>query len=471
MSFLWPLAWILGVLALPITALYLIRTRLERKPVSTFLFWQHLTPQVYNNSLWRKLRRWISLALQLLFLLLLILAISQPLASWQSAKPASVILLLDASASMSATDVPPSRWNEAVKTAKRRIAQLRFFDEAMLIEAGDSPRVLCGWSRNKRALERALLTARPSLNAGDIRPAIALAHNLGDQRKSPEILLISDGVWDRPPAPEAMKGVQTHWIGREPLNAGLTLFGARRSLATPGEYQLVARVVAAGSATASIAAELEVRRNGVLMDVQPLTLEPGKPWQKTWEGSASDEVRFEARIVLAGTTRDDLSADNRAEARLAALRPVAVELVAPPNPFLDAALDSLPMVSVHRTWPVGNLGKTEHAGLVVFHRCVPPPGFQTTAAMLLIDPDGGGPWGKLNGPLDSALVSETLRDEPIMRFVSLDSVHLQKARDFTPAPGATLFATSFGKPLVFGQWDAGDAAANRPGLAGGGVWA
>ena len=105
MNFLWPLAWGLGALALPIVALYLIRTRLQRKPVSTLLFWEHLTPQVYNHSLWRKLRRWVSLVLQLLFLLLLGLAIAQPLASWQTAKPAAVILILDTSVTMTALPI------------------------------------------------------------------------------------------------------------------------------------------------------------------------------------------------------------------------------------------------------------------------------------------------------------------------------------------------------------------------------
>ena len=73
MTFLWPLAWGLSALAIPVIGFYLIRTRLQRKQVSTFLFWNPLTAQVYNHSLWRKLRHWISLMLQLLFLFLLIL--------------------------------------------------------------------------------------------------------------------------------------------------------------------------------------------------------------------------------------------------------------------------------------------------------------------------------------------------------------------------------------------------------------
>ena len=272
MSFLWPLAWALSALALPVIAFYLIRTRLQRKPVSTLLFWEHLAPQVYNHSLWRKLRRWISLALQLLFLFLLILAISQPLTSWQSTRPASLILLLDSSVTMTATDTSPSRWDEAVRNVERRIAHMRLFDEAILIVAGETPRVLSPWTRNKRALGRALEAAKPGRTVSDIRSALTLAHNLAGQRNQAEILLVSDGVWDPAPEPEALKNVQTQWVGgKEPSNAGMSLFTARRSLSAPGEYQIIARV----DASAATQAELEVRRDGMLIDVQPLKLEPG----------------------------------------------------------------------------------------------------------------------------------------------------------------------------------------------------
>ncbi|XHR28959.1 MAG: VWA domain-containing protein [Chthoniobacteraceae bacterium] len=457
MNFLWPLAWGLGALALPVIAFYLIRTRLQRKPVSTLLFWEHLTPQVYNHSLWRKLRRWVSLALQLLFLLLLILAIAQPLAAWQTAKPAAVILVLDTSVTMTAADAAPSRWEAALQTVRGRVAHLRLFDEAILVAAGEAPRVLCPWTRSQPALERALKTAAPGGTVSDMRGALALAHHLAAQRKNSEILLVSDGVWEPEPAPDALKDVHFQWVGaKEPVNAGITLFTARRSLAAPGEYQVIGRV----AASTPVEAELEVRADGALIDVQKLKLEPGKPWRKTWEGSASGAVRFEARLTE--MKRDDLAADNAAQASLPALHPVPVEVVAPPHAFLDAALEALPLVETRRTWPLAALpASPDPARLYLFYGCVPPEGFQPSA-MLVINPQADGPWGKYDGPLDSALVSETLRDEPILRFVSLDNVRLDKVSGYTPAPGATLFAQYLAgesgghaeKPLLFGQWKA-----------------
>ena len=453
MTFLWPLAWGLSALAIPVIGFYLIRTRLQRKQVSTFLFWNPLTAQVYNHSLWRKLRHWISLMLQLLFLFLLILALSQPIASWQSTKSCSVILLVDSSVSMTTTDGSPDRWTDAVQSAQRRIAQLRFFDEAILIAAGETPRVISPWTRNKRSLGRALLAAAPGKNVSDVRSALALAHNLAGQREHAEIFFITDGVWEFEPTPEMLQDVKLKIEGnKNPVNSGITLFSARRSPSAPGEYQLLARV----SASADTSVELEVRRDGGLIDVQQLKLAPGKPWQKSWTGTANGETHFEARLV--GMKRDDLSTDNVAQTSLSALHSVDVEVVAPPHTFLDAVLDSLPLVNAHRTWPVETLTTSDPAKFYIFYQCLPPEGFRP-GSMLLINPSTDGFWGKFKGTLDAALVTEIKHDEPIMRFIALDQVRLDKVSDFTPAPESTVFVKYLGeentveKPLLFGQWN------------------
>ena len=55
MNFLWPTAWWLALLGVPIVLFYLIRQRLRAKPVTTLLFWENLSPKVHNLPLWRKL--------------------------------------------------------------------------------------------------------------------------------------------------------------------------------------------------------------------------------------------------------------------------------------------------------------------------------------------------------------------------------------------------------------------------------
>jgi hypothetical protein len=446
MTFLLPAAWTALALAVPIIALYLLRTRLRRRVVSTSLFWQQLSPQVYNTSLWRRLRRWLSLLLQLAFLALLAFALAQPLASWQSLQPASLVLVLDPSVSMRATDVAPSRWEAAIRGARERIRQMRAFDEAALVLASDPPRVLRPWTRGKRALLRALEEAQPLDRAADLRPALALGRNLAEGRGRGRVVLFSDGVWSDAPAAEAMRDVEAQWIGsHEPRNVGLTLFAARRSLAAPGEYQLTARVEMRGKEATQ--GSIEILRDGRLMDALPLSLEPGKPWEHTWDGRSGDAVRFEAR--LSGFPGDQLSADDAALAAVPAQQAVQVELIAPPNAFLDAALGSLHHVSWRRA---ERPGAAQPGVLYIFHRAAPPGDFAADA-VVLIDPPAGGAWGELRGAIESPLVSEWQRESPLLRHVALDQIRLHAALEFLPPAGATVFAESFGKPLIFGKWD------------------
>ena len=477
MTFLAPIAWSLLALAVPVVALYLIKTRLRRRPVTTLLFWEQLRPPVYSQSLWRKLRRLFSLLLQLAFLTLLVFALARPLARWESAGRRALVIVLDPSPSTLATDVSPDRWTQALDGARRQAGALRFSDECALILAESPPRVLSGWTGSRRALGASLEAARdaPRHTAGSpdgIRDALVLARHLADSRPHGRIALYTDGAWTEPPDPAALTApdIDVTWLGSaNPVNTAVTAFAARRSLAAPGDYLLAAEVAHFGET--AVDGELEITRNGHVLDVQPLHLEAKQPWRKTWTGHADDAVKFEAHLrTFASATDhtapgpDQLAADNDAQTALAAVQPVRVELVAPANGFLDAALAALPAVEWHRR-TANEPPAAPPAALTIFYQTAPLADFSPDAAALLIDPPGGGFWGEPEtggaAELERPLVSDYERDSVPLRFVGLDSVSLEAASGFRPAAGAEVFAQSFGKPLIFGRWPEGPASGRR----------
>src|SRR5260370_36292954 len=132
------LAWLL--LAVPVVIFYILKIRLKRIPVSTVLFWRQIFDEKRPRSLWERLRHLISLALQLLLLLLLGAALAEPFFSWEALSARRVILVLDNSASMNATDVAPSRLARAKDEARQVIQGLRFRDEMAIVPAGTQPR-------------------------------------------------------------------------------------------------------------------------------------------------------------------------------------------------------------------------------------------------------------------------------------------------------------------------------------------
>ncbi len=412
-----------------------------------------MRPPVYSRSLWRKLRRWLSLLLQIAFLALLAFALARPLASWETARSRATVIVLDPSPSMLATDVSPDRWTRALVEARRRAGALRFSDQAALILAEQPPRVLSGWTGSRRALGHALDGVKDvpkTIGREGIKDTLTLARRLAASRGNAGVVLLTDGAWNDPPDAALLAGIETDYIDTPAsVNTGLTAFSARRSLAAPGDWIVSAEAQRFGATP--VDAELEITRNGGILDVQTLHLEPGKPWRKTWTGHADEAIRFEAHLRTVAP--DQLAADNDAEADLAALVPVTVDLVALPNGFLDAALNALPSVRWHRraaTDPAPN----PPPALSIFYRATPPPNFPADAAAILIDPPGGGFWGEPGETIEHPLVSDYEKDSVPLRFVGLDSVSLQSAREFHPPPGAEMFAQSFGKPLVFGRWPA-----------------
>ena len=106
--------WLL-VLMIPPAIVLLYFLKLKRQPLevpSTYL-WHRTIEDLHVNSIWQKLRQNLLLLLQLLLLLLAILSLLRPY--WEGSKLSGnrYIFLVDTSASMSSTDVKPTRLETA----------------------------------------------------------------------------------------------------------------------------------------------------------------------------------------------------------------------------------------------------------------------------------------------------------------------------------------------------------------------
>ena len=301
MNFLWPTAWSLALLALPIILFYLIRQRLRTKSVTTLLFWEDLTPKVHNLPLWRKLRRLLSLLLQLLLLALLLIAVARPILPGQATAVSSTVLVLDPGVTMTAALGKSTRWQAALNLARTRIDAMSFGDEATLLLAGDPPQVLSPWTGHKSDLRAALLTAKPGAHATDIRGTLQLAQNLRLSHPGAVIDLISDTVWPVQPLPDAWKQMKLDLIGSTVPNSGITLFSARELTSGAGEYQLALKLEQ--NTPQPIHGELQVMRSGQLMDVLNVTVPSGEPYVKFWRGQRHGRRRFRGALETARQRR------------------------------------------------------------------------------------------------------------------------------------------------------------------------
>jgi len=449
MTFLLPLAGILAALAVPVILFYLIRQKLRVRTVTTLLFWENLTPKVHNLPLWRKLRRLVSLLLQLILLALLITAVARPIRKGQSALASSLVLVLDPSVTMAAKSGERTRWQDAMDKASHQIDALGFGDEATLIVAGDQPRILSSWTGRKAELHRLLDTLVIGTTVTDIRPALRLAQNLIVSRPGAVIEVISDTVWSAQPDKELFEHVTLDLIGSTVPNSGLTLLSARTMPAGAGDFELAAKIEQ--NTGAPVSGELTLMRNGQMMDVVSVTVPADHPWQKSWRGQTTEAANFTATWKPQGKAGFD--PDKQASAHLDPVRIIKTTLVSPPQGFIEFAFGSLgSLVRVKRVeaMPAGGDG----SDLYVFHAVAPPEGWNLAGkSTVLINPTTAGFWGQPVGPIDKPLVTDQEENAAVLRFVDLSSVQIHSATEFKLPEGAKIYAGSFGKPLVYGHWD------------------
>src|SRR5438105_7176651 len=199
MGLLAPLSLIGALLALPVLAMYFLRLRRRQQRVSSTLLWRRALEEVQARSPWRRLRLHALLLLQLLVLALLVLALARPFLERTGETTGDLVVLVDTSASMQATDVPPSRFAAAKARAATLIDGLGPADRMSIIGLADVPQVLITDSLDRAALHRALDALQPGVGGADLESALSLVNSLlqggvGRAAERPaRVVVLSDG--------------------------------------------------------------------------------------------------------------------------------------------------------------------------------------------------------------------------------------------------------------------------------------
>jgi hypothetical protein len=466
------LMWLL--LAVPVVIFYILKIRLKRVPVSTVIFWRQIFDEKKPRSLWQRLRHLLSLLVQLFLLAMLVLALTEPLGWWEAKNRRRVILILDNSASMKATDVTPNRWEKAKQEAHLVIKSLKFRDEMAIVTAGTQPRVACGLTGHQRTLRETLDAIPPTDGPSLITEAIATARRLTSQdvaEAESRVVIITDGTGDalakflaaedKKPEDERLK-LSIIRVGEKTSNVGITRFQVRRSTIDPIGYEIFAEVtnhtepdpLNPERPTADFRFSLLL--NGTrAIDVIPLKLKPGEVWTKTSQYTTAEGGLLTAKLTVKGEKddlpfEDALASDNTASALLPSRDKLNVHLHTPSgNLFLQRVLEANSLVEL--TQSRKELPKDFPAkSIKVFYRDVPaklPPG-----NILVVDPQADTSLWKLGNKLPQAIVTKQEKDSPYLLHVRLDNVILPDARQiaFTPEAGkpVALASSLQNEPLI-----------------------
>ena len=190
--------WLLATIPVVIT-LWLLRPRRPRVRIPSVLLWPSSTAERRSATPWQRLRNHPLLWLQLLIAAVLAAAAAQPFIPAEAADE-RLIVLLDASGSMRATDVSPSRWDAARAAVVNLAASLGPDQSLSVVRLDDQPRVLVADTRDPARVQAALAGQSPAYGPIDVATSISLAAGLARGAPS-EWVLVGDGQLPSLPDP------------------------------------------------------------------------------------------------------------------------------------------------------------------------------------------------------------------------------------------------------------------------------
>ncbi len=435
-NFLSPSSLAFAALSIPILLLYMLKMRRREVWVSSTLLWRRLLRDREANTPWQRLRRNLLLLLQLLALAFLVLALARPYLLTRTPVAGSVVILLDGSASMQATDVDPTRFEAARQAALEIVAGLGPNDVATVVLVGPQPRVLSAATTDRAALRRALEEARPTDGPADWEAGFALAAGLAAGVPEPRFVLLSDGAVpkDLPPLPGEVRFLR---MGERDDNLAVLALAVREGSTGP---QALLRVANFGAEPAQT--RIALRADGVPFDVRLLSI-PSR-------GTATlvlDDLPYDLHLLEAELETDDpLPLDDVAWAVRAGGGQRRVLLVTPGNLFLERALAMLPEVELTRIAPDQPLPEEGHDTSRPYDLVVVDGPITATL------PSGNlwviGPYGGSTEVFTNTQVVRTATDDPILRYVDWDEVHVLQAWRVEEPPGARVLIEAEGGPLL-----------------------
>jgi hypothetical protein len=379
--------------AAPLILILLYFLKLKRKLLevpSTFL-WRKSIEDLHVNSFFQWLRKNILLLLQLLILVLLGYSLANPTHN-SEARGRRFIFLLDNSASMAATDVKPTRLDEAKARVRKQIEALDDSDLAMLIAFNSEAQIVQSYSNRKQDLLRALDRIPQTQRQTRLDQALVLAEGQANPRRSTEegavelptpgqmgrsitsaeglaaqVILYSDGrAPDLVSFTPGLLRLRLDPIGTAANNLGITHLALRRDELRLDQFDVTVRVqnFTDQRVTGRLAVQLEVYGPDGRLDrlLKPVNLmerstqevpvgNEGFKRKVTIPGNATpepivgftikDPIHGYVKASLIDTTtameyQDDFLLDNRAWLAITPVRRARVLHIGPPNEILEA---------------------------------------------------------------------------------------------------------------------------------------
>lgn len=442
---------ILGGFAAAVTVLYLLKLRRRQVEVPFVQLWHMVVAERQSTRLFSALKRLFSWLLALAVVAALAFAMGDPRYEGGDDEGRTTVVLIDASASMQATDVEGGRLAAGRREVERLIEGLGS-DERMLVAQMDATTVPLGpLGSEPRLLTDSLDRLEPTDVAADLGRGLRFALDVLRNQPRPRIVIVSDGVLSGGGHAEARvveAGVEIDWIriGEGGANVAITAFSVRRYPLDKSRSEVLVELWNPTGEDAAI--ELNLLGDGEMIDVQRLRVAAGERLRRFFENVSGADRTLEAHVRLADGTRDAQPADDRAYARLPERRRARVQAVSSGNLYLAAALLLDEYLDVVDVTPADYPAEGRF-DVTIFDGWVPPEPPDSDAIYLYpLPPEGTqGPF-EITGRVERPFFDRIEHDHPLLAFTALRDVNLAEALEVELQPGDRVVAGDEGTPLL-----------------------
>ncbi len=476
-----------------IIALYFLKLRRRPVQVPSTLLWRRSLEDLHVNSLFQRLRKNLLLFLQLLAVILVMLALAGPRIRGSSSLGERFVLAIDNSASMSASDVEPTRLEKAKLEAKKIVNQMESNDLAMVVSFSDRAKVVSNYTGNRNLLLQRIDGVKPTEATTSLREALQVAAGLANPSKQaegvaanslvpPKLKIYTDGGFPDvegfslgnlepevvvigsppPPLPDNADSQQKAEARTKPPSNNLAILAlqTRRNEEKPDVYQVFGRVHNYKPEDVETKAQLfkldpaKPGAPGTLIDAVALKINKQSDQSFNFDLPDTGASELEVRLDF----KDDLPLDNRAYTLIGSPRKAQILVVTAGNRYLvdtlrtPLAADRADVIIVSPDDYKTDAYKRDVAAgrfdLVIYDRVRPDTPPEANALYFGALPPG--PAYEKSREVENPAILDVNASHPMMQFIrELSVIRVRKATIVDPPPGSTVLFESDSGPIAF----------------------
>jgi Ca-activated chloride channel homolog len=426
--------------------------KLKRRPIAVPFskLWERILREKEATSLFSQLKRLMSLLLQLALLTLLLFALGDPRTAAAVLEGRNLVVLVDTSASMSATDGLPTRLDQAREETRKIIRGMGGSDRALIAQMDASVTPLSTMTSDLPTLEGAASSLRATDTRADFPRALRFALDTLRGHARQEIVVISDGRLGEPHDAYGtvnLGDVRLTYVkvGQRSRNAAISQFSVRRYPLDKSRYEVMIEV--ANTSDDPLDVELSLVGDGNLVDLTKFRIAGHEKLPRFYPNLSGASRALEAKLTLQNGERDDLPIDDHAYALLPERRRARVLCVTKGNTYLEAALLLDEYLDVHTIAPADYPVLQGEFDVTIFDNFAPPVA-KNSGHVFYINPSGKDSPVEVKGTLDDAGFDVWDKKSPLLRWTAIADINIAKANKLAIDKDDKIVGGSFKGPLL-----------------------